>query len=282
MTSLVQAIRDAWDTGDTVQIQRLLEERGSSAVAAKDSRGVSPLLEAARWGHAQTTLPLLLANGAKVNEPADDGRTALYVAAAVGHEATVRVLLAANAITDMCTTTTRWTPLHVAAGRGHCAVVRLLLANGAQANALSATGQTPRDLAHEKRHRPAVLLFDNLANDVLMLLSAQQRLAWALATQRRQPLKRTWTVAPDLIWTIGSLLASGASWLTGWSRTLARVGKQATKQRYDSGERGERESLSMSASNMAILAAEAARVERGARIGSFHRLERQPTRKGSE
>ena len=150
---------------------------------------------------------------------------------------------------------------------------------------LTATGQTPRALAREKRHRTTVLLFDNLANHVLLLVSAQQRLAWALAlcvgTQReRKNSRRTWTLAPDLIWSIGSLMASASSWMPGWTRVLAQVARQSTMESstsYDS-EQPERRVFNMSKSSAAILAAEVARVERATRVGSLHRHDHQVIR----
>lgn len=285
---LLQAIRDAWDTGDTAEIERVLAagQPGLHLTTSTKPRGHPraggvnhpALLEAARWGHPET-LTLLLAHGAEVNEPDSEGRTPLYVAAAVGHEAAVQVLLAAGAIMDSCTETTRWTALHAAADRGHAKAVGVLLRSGATTNVLSATGQTPRDLAREKRHRPTVLLFDSLANHVLLLLSAQQRLAWALAGAsctgaQGRPVQRMWTVAPDLIWSVGSLLASASSWMSGRSRMLALVGRQVTEEiseRRQVEGQAERGPFNMSKINISILAAEVARVERAARIGSLQR-----------
>ena len=288
MAALLQAVRDAWDTGDTAQIQRLLDAGGQATASAKDpGTGVTPLIEAARWGHAET-LTLLLAKGAEVNEPDHDGRTPLYVAAAVGHEEAVRVLLAAGAAADSSTVTTRWTALHAAADRGHEGAVGALLRNGASSSVVSATGHTPRDLAREKRHRATVLLFDSLANNVLLLVSAQQRLAWALGsscagTQGRP--SRGWAVAPDLIWSVGSLLSSAPSWMAGWTRVLAQVGRQATEESSDCGARDaerRRQPFELSRSSRAILAAELARVERAARLGSLQRRDDQAIRSGCE
>jgi hypothetical protein len=284
---LLQAIRDSWDSGDTAQIKRVLAEEP----CLKDRRGggVNPLLEAARWGHPET-LTLLLAHGAKVNEPDDQGRTPLYVAAAVGHEGAVQVLLAAGAMMDRCTGATRWTALHAAADRGHAGAVEALLRSGATINVLSATSQTPRDLACGKRHRSTVFLFDSLASQVLLLLGAQQRLAWALAGAcstgtQEQPVHRMWTLTPDLIWSVGSLLASAPSWMSGWSRTRAAVGRQATKENCERGQEGrhaESRPFDMSSSNISILAGEVARVERAARVGSLQRHERRAIRLGCE
>lgn len=285
MATLLQAIRDAWDTGDTAQIQRLLEAGGQATASAKDpGTGVTPLIEAARWGHAET-LTLLLSKGAEVNEPDHNGRAPLYVAAAVGHEEAVCVLLAAGATADSFTNT-HWTALHAAADRGHEGAVGVLLKNGASTSVVSATGHTPRDLAREKRHRATVLLFDSMANYVLLLVSAQQRLAWALGscagTQGRP--SRGWTVAPDLVWSVGSLLATAPSWMIGWPRLLAQVGRQATEESSDcDARRGvERWPFDLSTSSRAILAAEVARVERAAQLGSLQRRDRQAIRLGCE
>jgi hypothetical protein len=291
--ALLQAVRDAWDDGDTTEVQRLIDEDGADP-AEKGVHGASALLEAARWGHA-ATIALLLARGAQVDGADDEGRTPLYVAASVGHEEAAGVLLSHGAQVDCCTLTTRWTALHAAADRGHTATVTRLLKSGAAVHPLCATGQTPRDLAREKRHRSTVLIFDGLANTVLSLVGARQRLAWALVAGAGTDQQIIVALPPDLVWSVGSLLASCPSWMQTSTQLRAEVGRRATIEderstsacqssddddsscctsattRSSARASGGASGMTMSNSSTAILAAEVARVERATRVGSFQR-----------
>jgi ankyrin repeat protein len=74
---------------------------------------------------------LLLDQGAAVEAPGMDGRTALQEAAVKGHKAVVRLLLDHRAMVDVPDGYRGWTALYEAVAGGHSAVVRLLLDRGA-------------------------------------------------------------------------------------------------------------------------------------------------------
>ena len=196
---LLQAVRDAWESGDPTQVRRQLVD-GADPCAESGPLGWTALHEAARWGHA-AVVGVLLEHGAPVNAADDAGRTPLYVACAVGHAEAAGQLLKAGARADCATTTTRWTALHAAADRGHSATVQLLLDRGAAPSLSSTTGQMPRDLAREKHHSSTVRLFDRLSVAVMALVAAQQRLAWARVG--------TAALSSDLMWSVGSLTLTG-------------------------------------------------------------------------
>ena len=61
-----------------------------------DEHGNTPLIEAARFGHDDVAVALLIAK-ADVNAKNDEGKTALMLAAEGGHDETVRVLTLAGA-----------------------------------------------------------------------------------------------------------------------------------------------------------------------------------------
>ncbi|MGH9882641.1 MAG: ankyrin repeat domain-containing protein [Pyrinomonadaceae bacterium] len=61
-----------------------------------DEHGNTPLIEAARFGHDEVVITLLVAK-ADVKTKNDEGKTALMLAAEGGHDETVRVLTQAGA-----------------------------------------------------------------------------------------------------------------------------------------------------------------------------------------
>ena len=93
------------------------------------ARADEQLLAAAQQGHL-TVVQELLANGAAVNVPRQDGQTPLHLAAANGHVEIVAALLEAEADFDF-QANPGWTPLMLAAAKGHKAIVDMLIAAGA-------------------------------------------------------------------------------------------------------------------------------------------------------
>ena len=61
-----------------------------------DDQGNTPLIQAARFGHDEVVMALLIAK-ADVNIKNDEGKTALMLAAEAGHDETVRALTQAGA-----------------------------------------------------------------------------------------------------------------------------------------------------------------------------------------
>ncbi len=98
-------------------------------------------LEAAEGGCVEM-VAFLLTNGARINEPDEFGKTALYYAVARGHlEATVFLLSEGALIEDRSL-------LHAAAMGGNIRIVDLLLRSGAEINSLHRDdGRTPLEYA---------------------------------------------------------------------------------------------------------------------------------------
>jgi uncharacterized protein len=84
--SLFRATRE----GNTDMVRSLLSSPGAD-VNARDDRGSTPLLEAARYGH-DDICRLLIAAGADVKVKDHDGKTALMLAVQGNHDDVVRLL----------------------------------------------------------------------------------------------------------------------------------------------------------------------------------------------
>ena len=76
--------------GNTDMVRSLLSSPGAD-VNARDERGNTPLLEAARFGH-EDICRVLIGAGADVKAKDKDGRTALMLAVQNNHDDVVRVL----------------------------------------------------------------------------------------------------------------------------------------------------------------------------------------------
>lgn len=76
--------------GNAEMVRSLLSAPGVD-VNARNERGSTPLLEAARYGHDNITRTLI-ASGANVNARDQDGKTALMLAIQGNHNDVVRVL----------------------------------------------------------------------------------------------------------------------------------------------------------------------------------------------
>ena len=76
--------------GNTDMVKSLVSSPGAD-VNARDERGSTPLLEAARYGH-EDIARVLIAAGADVKAKDKDGKTALMLAVQGDHEEVVRVL----------------------------------------------------------------------------------------------------------------------------------------------------------------------------------------------
>ena len=76
--------------GNTDMVKSLLSSPGAD-VNARDERGSTPLLEAARYGH-DDICRILIANGADIKAKDKDGKTALMLAVQGNHDDVVRLL----------------------------------------------------------------------------------------------------------------------------------------------------------------------------------------------
>ncbi|MDE0357057.1 MAG: ankyrin repeat domain-containing protein [Gammaproteobacteria bacterium] len=129
---------------------RLLLE-GGAEVDARDEDGASPLQHAAAAILPRDTEAMMLLLEADANPDARnrDGETPLHSAAERGHVDGVSLLLARGAAIDAAD---RWgaTPLHRAAaqvGQNTAATVKMLVEAGANPDARSDSGHTPKDVA---------------------------------------------------------------------------------------------------------------------------------------
>ena len=130
-------VNDAARNGDLVEVTALLKGNPELTLS-KDREGLTPLHEAAAYGH-KDIVELLLVNKAEVDARAVDGSTPLHAASAHGHRDIAGLLLANKAYVD-ARTNGGLTPLHLAALLDHRDVAILLLANQADVNSKSSAG----------------------------------------------------------------------------------------------------------------------------------------------
>lgn len=141
--------------GTTAIVEVLLDQNRGN-IEARDKEGETPLILAARGGHADT-VRLLLDKGATIDARTKHNSTALHMAADGGHENIARLLLEKGAMVDAKTNYDS-TPLLLSANDGHEDVVRLLLDHGAYVNATDQDGGTPLHWAAQKGYYSVVRL----------------------------------------------------------------------------------------------------------------------------
>lgn len=132
-----------------VEQARILLEWGAD-VNQVDGRGHTPLCEAVENGW-ETMFEFLVEHGADLNRSDAHGSTPLLLAAS-RPLLYAKLLLDHGANVNTCGTGRHWwpggyAPLHMAAAQGDKDVVRLLLAHGANVDARTGDGRTPREIA---------------------------------------------------------------------------------------------------------------------------------------
>jgi ankyrin repeat protein len=146
------------------------------------SKGPGSAIAAAARAGAFDTVRELIANGADVNAPANDGATALLWAVYYDEIDAARGLVAAGARVDIAN---RYgvTPLLQASRTGETAIIQVLLESGADPNLAPATGQTALMAAAHSGHADAVrlLLKHGATVDARDALQQQTALMWAAA-----------------------------------------------------------------------------------------------------
>jgi ankyrin repeat protein len=137
--------------------------------------GTPVLATAAREG-SEKVVDVLLAAGAKVDQPNAYGDTALKLAALQGRMSIARKLRARGAQLE----TPGWTPLIYAATGGHDEMVRYLLAEGANIDAVSPNGTSALMMAvREEKFSTAELLIARGANVNIRNEQGATALSWA-------------------------------------------------------------------------------------------------------
>ena len=144
----------------STKIAKHLLARGADITAKTTMDGIPDrptCLHIAAYYNYEALADVLLAHGAPVDEPMDDGATPLFVACKEGHSEVAGRLLGAGA--DVATTTQKknlWTCLHYAAYNNRPALVDVLLAHGAPVDEPTTPdargGASPLFVACEKGH----------------------------------------------------------------------------------------------------------------------------------
>ena len=92
----------------------------------------------------------MLAAGAAIDAPQEDGCTALWLAAEAGQVATVMLLCEAEANLEAVKQPAAVTPLYIACQNGHVAAADVLMMHSANPNTTKANGSTPMHIAAQQ------------------------------------------------------------------------------------------------------------------------------------
>ena len=175
------ALHLAAEKGHKTIVEILIQGSFANVINKQTIKHETPLLLAAREGHADVLEKLLIA-GADVNQMDKRRQTPLHWAAASGHEAIIEQLLNAGAAMDQADKTGK-TPLHWAAKNGHTAIVGRLLRAGADVSTLSS------NLISNGAHKALVNHSDpGLAEQLLPIY-------WQACKNIKNPLKKSLAIA---------------------------------------------------------------------------------------
>lgn len=126
-----------------------------------DGEGVTALHRAAEGGRIQA-IDTLIKHGANVNLSSIDGVTPLHAAAIDGHTQAAFMLIDAGAHVNQPDKKHGATPLHYAASCGHTQVIDVLVKAGANVHAVTNDGETPQDIARQRKQLKAAQLLETL------------------------------------------------------------------------------------------------------------------------
>lgn len=129
---------------------------GKGASPHADAWGLS-LLDEALARQDERIARVLLAHGARLDEPDEEGRNRLHRAASARDDADAVGLLLRLGLDPNGPDGDGWTPLHYAAAYGHGNVVRELLGAGADRAARTTEGKRAADLAATNGHAALAL-----------------------------------------------------------------------------------------------------------------------------
>jgi ankyrin repeat protein len=148
-------VHDAARDGDSEKLSRLIAEGAELNRPGDD--GETPLILAILQGHA-ATIELLVEQGADIHARNDGGFTPLHAAAYVGDVATAEQLLARGVNIDDQQNKAGVSALSVAAEQGQVAVARILVEQGANLEAGEVNGYTPLSRALWRQQEEVVSL----------------------------------------------------------------------------------------------------------------------------
>jgi ankyrin repeat protein len=149
----VEPLHEAAFAGDLDEVRRLLEE--GAAVDIPDGEGRTALMWASFNGHTSVNA-LLLEKGAAINTREATGRTALMYASSGPFAGTVELLLEKGAEVNLQGTAEGFTALMTAAAEGQVEVVRVLMEYGANPDLEDVDGDTAESFATQEGHAQVV------------------------------------------------------------------------------------------------------------------------------
>ena len=173
--------------GGHVATLTLLLARGA-LIDMPNEEGDTALMMAAHQGHGDS-VRFLLERGAAVDRQDYNGQTVLYAAASSGHKSIVELLLEKGADVDR-QNHGEMTPLYVAAFMGHQSIVELLLEKGADVDGRDSYGRTALYIAASKGRQSVVELLLEKGADIDRRDSYGRTALWT-AVRRGHPNNRS-------------------------------------------------------------------------------------------
>jgi ankyrin repeat protein len=149
----IEVLHEAAFAGNLDEVKRLLEE--GAVVDVPDPDGRTALMWASFNGHTAVDA-LLLEHGAAIDAREVNGRTALMYASSGPFAGTVGLLLEKGADVNAQGTGEGFTALMTAAAEGQMEVVRVLLAYGADPDLEDVDGDTAESFAMQNGHLQVV------------------------------------------------------------------------------------------------------------------------------
>jgi ankyrin repeat protein len=150
---------NAIELNDFEKIQSIIS-LNKDLVNAKTLFGNTPLHYAAEFGNREA-VNLLLKAGASINAKNYNKATPLHLAVKKNNKEALLALIDGGAKIDVFGYRSNITPLHLAVINGDDDIVKILLNSGAKINLKDRQGETPLDLAIERKNRKVILLLKN-------------------------------------------------------------------------------------------------------------------------
>eukprot|EP00752_Nemacystus_decipiens_P016320 g14595.t1 len=136
LNGLHRAARDG-----SIESTSVLLASGNFDIDSATSRGDTPLMFAAGFGHSQIAR-MLVNHGAKTSAVNVDGFDALHLTAERGHLDVTKLLVEAGSGLEAKTSAHGFTPLDLAAEQGHSEIMKVLIEAGADPNSSALDGTT--------------------------------------------------------------------------------------------------------------------------------------------
>ena len=146
----IKAFEEVQPTAEVNNEAQVLDSLYALLSKKKPKAGMDPMCHACKMGHHHVVQKIIRA-GADLDQPHNQGSTALYIASYAGHLSVVQELLDHDADIDLATDN-GCTPLYVGCQNGHLPVVLELLERCADMEQANDNGATPLYICCQRGH----------------------------------------------------------------------------------------------------------------------------------